>query len=50
MRLALTPARDLEVLLVKIGVAQEHELDELGCMTRPLLEVLADDVSGCWLT
>jgi hypothetical protein len=30
VRLALTPAPDIEALLVKIRVMQEHELDELG--------------------
>jgi hypothetical protein len=44
VRLALTPAPDLEALLAKIRVMHEQELDELGRMTRSVLEVLADDV------
>jgi hypothetical protein len=44
VRLALTPVLDLEGLLAKIRVAQEHELGELAWMTQPVLEVLANDV------
>lgn len=44
MRLALTPAPDLLALLAKIRIIHEHELGELGCMTRPPLVVLAEDV------
>jgi hypothetical protein len=43
-RLAVTPASDMEALLEKIRIMQERELDELDCMDRPLLEVLAEDV------
>jgi hypothetical protein len=42
--LALTPAPDLEAVLERIRVMDEQELNELGSMTRPVLEVLADDV------
>jgi hypothetical protein len=45
VRLALTPPPDLEALLAKIRVMQEDELDELGSMARPVLEVLAYDVA-----
>ncbi|HEY0012191.1 MAG TPA: hypothetical protein VGB79_04990 [Allosphingosinicella sp.] len=44
VRLALTPVPSLEALLAKIRIMAEHELDELGCMTRPVLAVLAHDV------
>lgn len=44
VRLALTPAPDVPGLLAKIRVAQEHELDELEGMPRPVLDVLAEDV------
>jgi hypothetical protein len=44
IRLALTRAPNLSGLLAKIRVIQELELDELEFMTRPALEVLADDV------
>ena len=44
VRLALTPPPDLPALLAKIRVMQDQELDELEGMTRPVLEVLADDV------
>ncbi|HEX8364559.1 MAG TPA: hypothetical protein VF603_04655 [Allosphingosinicella sp.] len=44
VRLALTPAPDLEALLAKIRVMHEQELAELGSMPRPVLEMLADDV------
>jgi hypothetical protein len=43
-RLALTPPPNLEALLAKIRAMHEHELGELGCMTRPVLQVLAEDV------
>jgi hypothetical protein len=46
VRLALTPAPDLEALLAKIRIVAEQQLDELGSMTRPVLEVLAEDVAG----
>lgn len=44
VRLAVTPAPDVEALLTKIRVMQEQQLDELDCMKRPVLEVLARDV------
>jgi hypothetical protein len=44
VRLANTPTPDLAALVAKIRVIQEQELDELGSMTRPLVEVLAEDV------
>lgn len=42
--LAQTQTPDPEALLAKIRVIQEHELEELGCMPRPVLELLAEDV------
>jgi len=42
--LVLTPAPDLEALMIKIRVMHEHELDEFSSMERPVLEVLAEDV------
>jgi hypothetical protein len=44
IRLALTPAPDLEALMVKIRVMHEHELDEFSSMEPPVLELLAEDV------
>lgn len=44
VRLALTPAPDLPALLAKIRVMEEHELNELESMSRPVLEVLAEDM------
>jgi hypothetical protein len=43
VRVALTPAPNLEALLAKIRIMHEHELGELASMTRPALEVLAED-------
>jgi hypothetical protein len=44
VRLANTPTPNLEALLAKIRVMHEQEVDELGSMARPVLEVLAEDV------
>ncbi len=44
VRLALTPAPSLEALLAKIRVMHERELEEFGCLPRPVLQVLAEDV------
>jgi hypothetical protein len=46
IRLALTPVPDLQALLTKIRVIKEQELDEAASMTRPVLEVLAEDVDA----
>lgn len=45
IRLALTPAPDLPALLEKIRVIKDQELDEAASMTRPAMEVLAEDVA-----
>jgi hypothetical protein len=44
VRLALTPPPDLEALLAKIRIMHEQEFDELGSMSRPVLEVLKEDM------
>ncbi|HEX8192743.1 MAG TPA: hypothetical protein VF552_07555 [Allosphingosinicella sp.] len=44
VRLALTPAPDLEALLTKIHIMDEHQLDEVGHMKPPVLRVLTADL------
>ncbi|HZG09475.1 MAG TPA: hypothetical protein VEZ70_10905 [Allosphingosinicella sp.] len=42
--LATTPAPNLPALLAKVRVMQVHELQEDGALSKPALELLAEDV------
>ena len=43
--LALTPAPDLDAMLLKIAVIEEHELDNMTWMTRDVMDVLREDAA-----